>query len=71
MFQLDQQLYPLLELAEYVGLTGDTDALERYRDEVDRVLAAIEPRRAAGGALFATDETPGDDPIELPYQTSN
>ncbi|MER3417537.1 MAG: hypothetical protein C4343_00040 [Chloroflexota bacterium] len=71
VFQLDQQLYPLLELAEYVGLTGDTDALERYRDEVDRVLAAIEPRRAAGGALFATDETPGDDPIELPYQTSN
>jgi uncharacterized protein len=69
-FQLDQQLYPLLELADYVELTGDRRALERHREAVERALRAIDGRRAAGVALYATEETPADDPLPLPYQTA-
>jgi uncharacterized protein len=69
-FQLDQQLYPLLELADYVELTTDRAPLERHRGAVERALRAIEGRRAAGVALYATEETPADDPLPLPYQTA-
>jgi uncharacterized protein len=69
-FQLDQQLYPLLELADYVELTGDRRPLERHREAVERALRAIDGRRAAGVALYATEETPADDPLPLPYQTA-
>jgi uncharacterized protein len=69
-FQLDQQLYPLLELADYVELTADRALLERHRGGVERALRAIEGRRAAGVALYATEETPADDPLHLPYQTA-
>jgi uncharacterized protein len=69
-FQLDQQLYPLLELADYVELTAEWPLLERYRGAVERALQAIEGRRAAGAALYATEETPADDPLHFPYQTA-
>jgi hypothetical protein len=69
-FQLDQQLYPLLELADYVELTAEWPLLERYRGAVERVLQAIEGRKAAGAALYATEETPADDPLHFPYQTA-
>ncbi len=70
-FQLDQQLYPLLELTEYVELTGDGDPLVRYRQGIDEVLRAVEAQRARGACLFASEETPADDALDLPYQTSN
>jgi uncharacterized protein len=69
-FQLDQQLYPLLELADYVELTGDRRPLARHHAEATRALEAVDRRRAAGAALFATEETPADDPLPLPYQTA-
>jgi uncharacterized protein len=69
-FQLDQQLYPLLELADYVEATGDRRPLARYHAEAARALEAVGRRRAAGAALFATEETPADDPLPLPYQTA-
>jgi uncharacterized protein len=69
-FQLDQQLYPLLELADYTELTADRAPLERHRGAVERALRAIDGRRAAGAALYATEETPADDPLPLPYQTA-
>lgn len=70
-FQLDQQLYPLLELVDYVDATGDRDPIDRYGNEIGRVLAAIDERRAPGATLFATDETPADDRLVMPYQTPN
>jgi uncharacterized protein len=69
-FQLDQQLYPLLELADYVELTKDRATLERHRGAVERALRAVDGRRATGVALYATEETPADDPLPLPYQTA-
>jgi uncharacterized protein len=69
-FQLDQQLYPLLELADYVELTGERPLLDRYRASAERALQAIERRQAAGVPLYATEETPADDPLPVPYQTA-
>jgi uncharacterized protein len=69
-YQLDQQLYPLLELAQYVDDTGDFALLSRLRPDVDAVLADLDGRRGDGW-LIATDETPADDPIAMPYHFSS
>src|SRR5690606_8147628 len=70
-FQLDQQLFPLLELAEYMLETQDTDTFEHYRSQVEAVLSTLHQRRAAHAALYPTDETPADDPIAYPYHLSS
>jgi hypothetical protein len=70
-FQLDQQLYPLLELAEYALETGDNETFARLRPHVEGALAALETRRTADALLFSTDETSADDPIALPYALSS
>jgi hypothetical protein len=71
VFQLDQQLYPLLELADYVELTADRMVLDRHAGEIERALGAIEARRAPDAPLYGSDENAADDPLELPYQTAN
>ncbi len=70
-FQLDQQLFPLLELAEYTLETQEADTFESYRPQVEAVLTMLHQRRAAHAALYATDETPADDPIAYPYHLSS
>ncbi len=70
-FQLDQQLFPLLELADYVQLTGDRQILERLRAQIPALFAALRPYRLDDRPLYATDETPADDPIALPYHLSS
>jgi hypothetical protein len=70
-FQLDQQLFPLLELAEYVLVTGDQALFEHLQRHIDRLLQALLARQASGKMLFSTDETPADDPISLPYHFSS
>jgi len=70
-YQLDQQLFPLLELAEYARETGDWATWERLRPQVDAVLGAVMARRAGDRWLFPTDETPADDPMVLPYHLSS
>lgn len=70
-FQLDQQCYPLLELADYVEACADATAAAAFAGEVRDVLDAIGRRRAEGTELVATQETPGDDPIPLPYHFSS
>lgn len=70
-FQLDQQLYPLLELADYLVATGDQATASRLVPHVERVLAALDARRKPDFLLFPTDETPADDPIALPYHLSS
>ncbi|RMG83091.1 MAG: hypothetical protein D6712_13580, partial [Chloroflexi bacterium] len=37
-FQLDQQLYPLLELADYIEATGDTSLLSRFSAQIASIL---------------------------------
>ncbi|MBI5957458.1 MAG: hypothetical protein HY866_01895, partial [Chloroflexi bacterium] len=70
-FQLDQQLYPLLELAEYVQATQDHTTWERLRPAIMPVITTLLDRKAAHGWLFPTDETPADDPLTLPYHFSS
>jgi hypothetical protein len=73
-FQLDQQLFPLLELAEYLHMTGDTEFAGRMLHHVEDVLSGLSDRYLpdkSGLMLFPTDETPADDPIALPYHFSS
>jgi uncharacterized protein len=70
-FQLDQQLFPLLELAEYTLETGGTATFERLKPHITPVIDMLLARKAAHAALFPTDETPADDPIALPYHLSS
>ncbi len=70
-FQLDQQLFPLLELAEYVQHTGDTATWERLRPIVAALIETLLSRQSPVAWLFPTDETPADDPLVLPYHFSS
>lgn len=70
-FQLDQQLFPLLELADYVLMTGDRATLERLAPHVGPLVETLLAMRAEGLSLLPTDETPGDDPIAYPYHLSS
>jgi uncharacterized protein len=69
--QLDQQCYPLLELADFDGGGGDQATLERLVSHVPAVLAAIRARESSDAPLVGTDETPADDPMPLPYHFSS
>lgn len=70
-FQLDQQVFPLLELAEYVEESGDRATFERFGGQVYATLDMLMRRKADFAALFPTDETPADDPIAQPYHLSS
>jgi hypothetical protein len=66
-YQLDQQLYPLLELAEYTVMTGDLS----FVNDVQPVINALLKRRIGNAWLFPTEETPADDPVAYPYHFSS
>jgi hypothetical protein len=70
-FQLDQQLFPLLELADYYQVTRDIATLDRLRGQIANMMAVLLQRKSAHAMLFSTDETPADDPIALPYHLSS
>ncbi|MGH2471065.1 MAG: glycoside hydrolase family 125 protein [Candidatus Limnocylindria bacterium] len=69
-FQLDQQLWPLLLIADHARLSGDASLRERYEgacaDVIERLLAARTPF-----GLIATAETPADDPLVQPFHFSS
>jgi hypothetical protein len=70
-YQADQQLYPLLELADYWRATGRVPELEEragstWRGLVAEVLDALAGTLSADGML-ATEENAADDPVEYPY----
>jgi len=68
-FQLDQQLYPPLLLAEHARLAGDPTLLQRYGALAEAVLDGLIAR--ADGGLIATAETPADDPLAEPFHFSS
>lgn len=70
-YQLDQQIFPLLELADYLRVSGDLDILDRLGPRLVETFDALMARRDDPRWLFPTDETPGDDPIHLPYHFSS
>jgi hypothetical protein len=69
-YQVDQQLFPLLELADFRRATGRWPAGEprTWGAEVARVWRAL-PRDDNG--LVPGEENPADDPSELPYLLSS
>lgn len=69
--QLDQQLYPLLELAEYTQFTGDKTLWRRLEGAVHHVLDMLLSLRHDDTGLFPTRETPADDPVHLPFHLSS
>ncbi|MDT0469972.1 glycoside hydrolase family 125 protein [Streptomyces gibsoniae] len=75
--QADQQLYPLLELADYRRVTGrwpappgdsDTDPAKEWGALIAEVWQGL-PRDGHYG-LLAGAENPADDPSELPFTLS-
>ena len=70
-FQLDQQLYPLLALADYTLARGDRATLARFEGQLWPLLDALLGRKAPESWLFTTDETPTLDPSPYPYHLSS
>ena len=71
-FQADQQLYPLLELADYRRVTGEwppSPGPTQWWSDVVRAVWVGLPREAGG--LVAGAENPADDPAGLPYLLSS
>ena len=69
-FQLDQQLYPLLLVADHARLTGENVMRERHGDACRATLDELLGRRSSFG-LVPTAETPADDPLRQPYHFSS
>lgn len=70
-FQLDQQLFPIVELFEYARVTADRSLLERLGGQIAPIMEALEQYRHPTEPLYRTDETPADDPVALPYPLSS
>ncbi|MGH2949999.1 MAG: glycoside hydrolase family 125 protein, partial [Solirubrobacteraceae bacterium] len=69
VLQADQQLYPLLELLDYVRAAGEPPGpAGRWRRRVEELWAAL-PIGAEG--LIRSDENPADDRAELPFPLSS
>jgi len=69
-FQLDQQLYPTLLVADHARLAATTALRERYEELCRATLDAVLARRSAFG-LVPTAETPADDPLRQPFHFSS
>ena len=70
-FQLDQQLFPILEWLDYLAATQDKATQARFLPQVEALLHDLERVRHPSNQLYATEETPADDPIALPYHLSS
>ena len=77
VYQVDQQLYPLLELADYKRATGrlpdlrdGPSAAGGWNELVGEVVEGLLDRLSDTG-LLATDENAADDPAGLPYLLAN
>lgn len=68
--QLDQQCYPLLETIDHAQRSHDEATLRRHADTIGDVASRLLDRRHPTG-LLATDETPADDPLDLPFHLSS
>jgi hypothetical protein len=74
IFQLDQQCYPLLELCDYFEFVADTKEFVSQivqEDTIAEIINLLASRQDSECGLFATDETPGDDPVEFPFHFSS
>lgn len=70
-FQLDQQCYPVLELVDHVERDPDEALAADLTPLAVQLLETLERYRDPASGLYRTDETPGDDPLDLPYHFSS
>lgn len=73
-FQADQQLYPLLELADHIEATGsppEHPTASAWADLVTVAWAAAMVAVDARTGLIRADENPADDALGHPYLLSN
>jgi uncharacterized protein len=66
-FQADQQLYPIVELADYWRVTGDVPDGVAWGDVVPRAWAAALQARDAVSGLIGSEENAADDPPAAPF----
>jgi uncharacterized protein len=66
-FQADQQLYPIIELADYWRVTGDVPGGVAWDVAVPRAWAATLEARDAVTGLIASEENAADDPAAAPF----
>ncbi len=71
IFQLDQQCYPFLELADYLQVTGDQLTARRLKPRLESSLENLLAHKAPLAWLFPTSETPADDKVDMPYNFSS
>ncbi|HKZ90598.1 MAG TPA: glycoside hydrolase family 125 protein, partial [Candidatus Limnocylindrales bacterium] len=73
-FQADQQLYPILELLDYVAATGGLPDLppdQSWGQLVQNAWTAAGTAIDAGSGLISSDENPAGDVPRYPYLVSN
>lgn len=77
VYQADQQLYPLLELADYWRVTGELPEVDQSAANAGGWSAFVTPvlerlaGELAGADLLPSDENAADDPAGLPYVLAN
>lgn len=70
-FQADQQLYPIIELADYWRQRGELPAGVDWDSEVARAWSAALAQVDAATGLIATTENAADDPAPAPFTASS
>lgn len=70
-FQLDQQCYPLLELAEHHQSFGDAALVRELTPQAEKLVGELLKLAEPGSLLLPTEETPADDALDLPYHFSS
>jgi len=73
-FQADQQLYPILELTDFVQATGSLPELppgSAWADLLTTAWVAVDAAIDAVTGLIRADENPADDAVSQPFLLSN
>jgi len=71
VFQLDQQLYPLLLSVLYCKVMMNNFLLEVYLENIKRAIDVVEGYKHRQIPLYRTEETPADDLVSYPYHFSS
>ncbi|MFB0544464.1 MAG: glycoside hydrolase family 125 protein [Asgard group archaeon] len=71
VFQLDQQLYPLLLAVLYCKVMMNNFLLEVYLENIKKAIDVVEGYKHHKFPLYRTEETPADDLVSYPYHFSS
>lgn len=74
VFQLDQQCYPFLELVDLYDMFPEQSGFVKEmlsQPVVDDFVGLVASKTDGATGLVATEETPGDDPVEFEFHFSS